>query len=189
MNAIKYIESLSEKFTDLKENDKNRFENYVINALFVGNVLSYPLPNRIGRAIRIAVAGTKEVEPIEVVDPLELMFYLNNWIKFAKITHAEKELFYNEKHKMIEYYLKNNRVTKIVMQKLNEDGNGFLFTIDGKYEFHQPQRYFPTLKAEFEGEYFGPINKKYELTISDLYRFVVLNRLFRKEMRNKIDVL
>ena len=40
MNAITYIKSLS---NGLNVNEKSKFENYVMNALFVGNVLSYPL--------------------------------------------------------------------------------------------------------------------------------------------------
>lgn len=178
MNAITYIKSLS---NGLNVNEKSKFENYVMNALFVGNVLSYPLPKKTNACVRNAIAGSKEVEPFTITDPLQLMLELNNWIKYAKINNSEKSLFYDEKHKMIEYYIKHNRITNIVMQKLNENEDGFLFTIDNKYTFHQPKRYFPNMSAEFVGEYVPAENKNYDLNISDLYRFVVISRLFRKE--------
>lgn len=117
MNAITYIKSLS---NGLNINEKNKFENYVMNALFVGNVLSYPLPKRANACVRNSIAGSKEVEPFTITDPLQLMLELNNWIKYAKINSLEKSLFYDEKHKMIEYYINHNRITNIVMQKLNE---------------------------------------------------------------------
>ena len=37
------------------------------------------------------------------------------------------------------------------------------------------------MSAEFVGEYVPAENKNYDLNLSDLYRFVVISRLFRKE--------